>query len=60
MVQSQLEGSIIRSKLRQILLKQVLQDGFLHIPLFNEENIQNITLMVDFWIYDMKRGIIAL
>ena len=48
MVQSQLEGSIIQSKLRQIRLKQVLQDGFLHIPLFNEENIQNITLMVDF------------
>ena len=49
MVQSQLEGSIIRSKLRQIRLKQVLQDDFLHITLFNDENIQNITLMVDLW-----------
>ena len=60
MVQSQLGESIIQSKQLPICLKQVLQDDFLRIPLFIQENIQNITLMVDFWIYDMKRGIIAL
>ena len=41
----QLMGTTIRLELLQILLKQVLQDGFSHNPLFNMENPQNITFI---------------
>ena len=56
MVQSQLMGSIIRSKQLPIRLKQAWRDGFLHNPLLNKKNLQNITLMVDLELVQYRKG----